>query len=81
MAREQAARDAEPKDLAWAYAMEQKLRQFTMPRFQADEIDLTAIDCKTSFQDLILRDPGRRPGRGERGVQQGDRRHPREALE
>ncbi len=51
-AREQAGRDAEPKDPAWAYPMEQKLREFTMPRFQADQIDLIAIDCKTSFCEI-----------------------------
>ena len=52
LAREQAARDAEPKDPAWAYAMEQQLREFTMPRLQADQLELIAIDCRTSFCEI-----------------------------
>ncbi len=30
-AREQATRDSEPKDLAWAHSMEQKLREHASP--------------------------------------------------
>lgn len=51
-AREQAALDAEPKDPAWAYPMEQKLREFTAGRFQAQQIEVTAIDCKTNFCEI-----------------------------
>jgi hypothetical protein len=51
-AREQAAIDAETKDPAWAYPMEQKLREFTSRRFQSGQIEVTEIDCKTSFCEL-----------------------------
>jgi len=49
---EQAARDAESKDPAWAYRMEQKLREYTARRFQTIPIDVTSIDCKTTFCEL-----------------------------
>lgn len=55
LAREQAARDTEPKDPAWAYPMEQKLREFTTPLFQAKQIDVIAIDCKTTFCEIKAR--------------------------
>jgi hypothetical protein len=49
---EQAARDAESKDPAWAYRMEQKLREYTARRFQTIPIEVTSIDCKTTFCEL-----------------------------
>lgn len=47
-----AALAAEPKDPAWAYAMEEKLRDYTARRFQGTAIDVIGIDCKTSFCDV-----------------------------
>jgi hypothetical protein len=55
IAREQAARDAEPKDPAWAYPMEQKLREVTAREFQASEIEVLSIDCKTNFCEITAR--------------------------
>ena len=49
---EQAARDAEQKDPAWAYQMEAKLREYTSKRFQSIPIEVTSIDCKTTFCDV-----------------------------
>lgn len=43
---------AEPKDPAWAYPMEQKLREFTSRRFQSSEIDVVMIDCRTYYCDI-----------------------------
>ena len=43
---------AEPKDSAWAYPMEQKLREFTSRRFQSSEINVVAIDCRTYHCDI-----------------------------
>jgi hypothetical protein len=40
---------AEPKDPAWAYAMEQRLREFTSRRFQSSEINVVAVDCRTYY--------------------------------
>jgi hypothetical protein len=50
--RQQRAWDAEQKDPAWAYAMEQKLREFTSPRLQAAQIEVSDIDCKTTFCEI-----------------------------
>jgi hypothetical protein len=50
--REQLAHDSEQKDPAWAYAMEQKLREYTSRRFQTTPIEVMAIDCKTTFCDI-----------------------------
>lgn len=43
---------AEPKDPAWAYPMEQKLREFTSRRFQSSEIDVVAVDCRTYYCNI-----------------------------
>jgi hypothetical protein len=51
--REQAAHDAETKDPAWAYATEQKLREWAARRLRATSIEVIAIDCKTTFCDLV----------------------------
>lgn len=53
--RQQRAFDAEPKDPAWAYAMEQKLREFTSHRFLAAQIEVSEIDCKTTFCEISAR--------------------------
>jgi hypothetical protein len=50
--REQRARDAEPKDPVWAYAMEQKLREYTSRRFQSTAIAVSKIECKTTFCEI-----------------------------
>jgi len=50
--RQQRAWDAEPKDPAWAYAMEQKLREFTSPRLQTAQMEVSDIDCKTTFCEI-----------------------------
>ena len=52
-AGELAARDAETKDPAWAYAMEQKLREWGTVRLQRASIELIAVDCKTTYCDLV----------------------------
>lgn len=43
---------AEPKDPAWAYPMEQKLREYTSRRFQSSEIDVVSIDCRTYYCEI-----------------------------
>lgn len=43
---------AEPKDPAWAYPMEQKLREFTSRRFQSSEINVVAVDCRTYYCNI-----------------------------
>jgi hypothetical protein len=50
--REQAARDSELKDPAWAYEMEQKLREYASRRFRTTTIEVIAIDCRTSFCEI-----------------------------
>jgi hypothetical protein len=47
--RNQAKLAAEPKDPAWAYPMEQKLREYTSRKFQSSQIDVVAIDCRTYY--------------------------------
>lgn len=49
---EQAARAAETKDSAWAYATEQKLREYLSRRFRTTPIEVTAIDCKATFCEI-----------------------------
>ena len=50
--REQAAHDAETKDQAWAYPMEQKLREYLTRGFQTIPVEVTLVDCKTTFCDI-----------------------------
>jgi hypothetical protein len=52
MAREKSARDAEPKDPAWAYPMEQKLREYLTQKLQSGQLEVTGIDCKTTFCEI-----------------------------
>ena len=48
-AREKAALEAEPKDPAWAYPMEQKLREYLTQALQSGQMEVTSIDCRTTF--------------------------------
>ena len=52
IAGEKAARDAEPKDPAWAYPMEQKLREYMTRKLQSGQLELLGIDCKTTFCEI-----------------------------
>ncbi len=49
---EQAARAAETKDLAWAYATEQKLREYLSRRLRTTPIEVTEIDCRATFCEI-----------------------------
>jgi hypothetical protein len=49
---EQAARAAEAKDLAWAAAREQKLREYLSRQLRTTPIEVKGIDCKTSFCEI-----------------------------
>lgn len=50
--REKTARAAEPKDVNWAYEMEQLLRQFIAANPKARTIQVSGIDCRTSFCEV-----------------------------
>lgn len=54
--RAQLAQDSEPKNPEWAYPMEQKLREFFARKFQSTQIEVTGIDCRTSFCDIKAQD-------------------------
>jgi len=58
-ARERAALDAEPKDAAWAYPMEQKLREHLTQKLRSGQVEVLGIDCKTTFCEIktLLLDP------------------------
>jgi hypothetical protein len=49
---EQAARAAETKDLEWAYATEQKLREYLSRRLRTTPIEVTGIDCRATFCEI-----------------------------
>jgi hypothetical protein len=49
---EQAARAAEAKDLAWASATEQKLREYLSRRLRTTPIEVTEIDCRATFCEI-----------------------------
>jgi hypothetical protein len=49
---EQAARAAETKDPAWAYATEQKLREYLSRRLRTTPIEVTGIDCRATFCEI-----------------------------
>lgn len=53
--RAQAARDAEPKDAAWAYSMEQLLGQHLARTLSPHQIEHIKIDCRTSFCEIAWR--------------------------
>ena len=50
--RENAARAAESKDINWAYEMEQLLGQFIAAHPKARTIQISDIDCRTSFCEI-----------------------------
>jgi hypothetical protein len=50
--RVQLAHDAQGKDPAWAYSMEQRLSDYTTREFRASQIIVSGIDCKTTFCTL-----------------------------
>jgi len=58
-ARERAALDAETKDAAWAYPMEQKLREHLTQKLQSGRLEVLGIDCRTTFCEIkaLLLDP------------------------
>lgn len=51
-ARERAAVDGEPKDPAWAYPMEQKLREHLTQKLRSGRLEVLGIDCKTTFCEI-----------------------------
>jgi hypothetical protein len=53
-AREQAAKDAEPKDAAWAYPMEQLMRQHVEMYLPADKYTKLQLECRTTFCTLRM---------------------------
>jgi hypothetical protein len=53
--RQLAARAAEAKDQAWAYPMEQKLREYLTRRFQTIPVEVILVECKTSYCDIRAR--------------------------
>ena len=50
--RNKALLAAEAKDPAWAYPMEQKLREYTSRKFQSSQINVVAIDCRTYYCEI-----------------------------
>lgn len=50
--REKAAREAESKDINWAYEMEQLLGQFIAAHPRATTIQVSGIECRTSFCEI-----------------------------
>lgn len=50
--REQAAREAEPKDPGWSYSTEQQLLEFTAHHPQAGKFQITSVDCRTTYCEL-----------------------------
>jgi hypothetical protein len=53
-AREQAAKDAEPKDAAWAYSTEQLIRQHVEANLPADQYSVLKVECRTTYCELRL---------------------------
>lgn len=47
-----AARAAEPRDEAWAYSMEQRVRQYLAGRKESGQFELLSVECKSSFCEL-----------------------------
>lgn len=50
--REKTARAAEPKDVNWAYEMEQLLAQFIAAHPQTRAIEVSSIECRTTFCEI-----------------------------
>lgn len=55
--QEEAARRAEPKDINWAYEMEQLLGQFIADHPKAEAIHVSHIECRTSFCEIHAAGP------------------------
>jgi hypothetical protein len=53
-AREQAVKDAEPKDAGWAYSMEQLMKQHIEMHLPADQYTKLQIECRTTFCELRM---------------------------
>jgi hypothetical protein len=53
-AREQTAKDAEPKDAGWAYSMEQLIRQHIEMHLPADKYTKLLVECRTTFCELRM---------------------------
>ncbi|MEM6641235.1 MAG: hypothetical protein AAF610_15205 [Pseudomonadota bacterium] len=51
-AHERALRAAEPKDPDWAYAVEQQLHQLISEHPRAVELQVTTVDCRTTFCEI-----------------------------
>jgi hypothetical protein len=54
-ARRQAAQEAELKDPAWAAATERKVSDYAARRFAPGDIEVIAIDCRTTYCSFTLR--------------------------
>jgi uncharacterized lipoprotein YmbA len=49
---EQLARAAETRDAAWAHTTEQRLHEYFVRRFRTTPIEVTRIDCKSTFCEI-----------------------------
>ena len=56
--KERAKKDAEPKDPAWAYAMEMLIHQHVESQIPADQYTNLQIQCRTTFCELSVRGSG-----------------------
>ncbi len=56
--KERAKKDAEPKDPAWAYAMEMLIHQHVDSQIPADQYTNLQIQCRTTFCELSVRGSG-----------------------
>jgi hypothetical protein len=65
--REQAKKDAEPKDPGWAYSMEMLIRQHMESQLSADQYSKLDIQCRTTFCEMKM------TGSGTEGLNSADR--------
>jgi hypothetical protein len=65
--REQAAKDAEPKDAGWAFSMEQLIRQHVESHLPPDQYSVLKVECRTTFCQLELK------GRSQEGRDLADK--------
>lgn len=56
--REQAKKDAEPKDPGWAYSTEMLIRQHIESQLPADRYSKLHIECRTTFCELRMTGTG-----------------------